>query len=60
MVNSLRQASNSRVHIKIVNSRVFKLVLQKEMKIKGLLEPAHSCYGLSLYRFLGLVEYRYS
>ena len=56
MVNSLRQASNSRVHIKIVNSRVFKLVLQKEMKIKGLLEPAHSCYGLSLYRFLGLVE----
>ena len=60
IVNFLRQVSNSRVHIEIVNPRVFKLVLQKERKIKGLLEPAHSCYGLSLYRFLGLVEYRYS
>ena len=49
MVNSLRQASNSRVHIKIVNPRVFKLVLQKEMKVKGLLEPAHSRYDLNLY-----------
>ena len=28
--------------------------------IKGLLEPAHSCYGLSLYWVLGLIEYRYS
>ena len=22
------------------------------------MEPAHSCYGLSLYGFLGIVEYR--
>ena len=28
------------------------------MKIKGLLEPAHSCYGLGLHWFLGLAEYR--
>ena len=28
--------------------------------IKRLLEPAHSCYGLSLHWFLGLAEYRYS
>ena len=34
MVNSLRQVSNSRVHTEIVNSRVFKLVLQKEIKKK--------------------------
>ena len=26
----------------------------------ALLEPAHSCFGLGLYRFLGFVEYRYS
>ena len=26
------------------------------MQIKGLSEPAHSCYGLSLYRFLGLLN----
>ena len=32
--------------------------LQK--KIKWLLEPAHLCYGLSLYWYLGLVEYKYS
>ena len=29
-------------------------------KIKGLFEPAHSCYGLSLHWFLGLAEYKYS
>ena len=29
------------------------------MKIKGLLEPAHSCYGWDLHWFLGLAEYRY-
>ena len=28
--------------------------------IKRHLEPAHSCYGLSLHWFLGLAEYRYS
>ena len=28
------------------------------MKIKKLLEPAHSCYGLGLHWFLGLAEYR--
>ena len=28
-------------------------------KIKRLLKPAYSCYGLSLYWFLGLVDYRY-
>ena len=28
--------------------------------IKGLLELAHSCYGLSLHCFLGLAEFRYS
>ena len=31
-----------------------------QVEIKRLLEPAHSCYGLILYRFLGLVESRYS
>ena len=29
------------------------------MKSKGLLEPAHSCYGLGLHWFLGLAEYWY-
>ena len=29
-------------------------------KIKGLFEPAHSCYGLSLHWVIGLAEYRYS
>ena len=28
--------------------------------VKRHLEPAHSCYGLSLHWFLGLAEYRYS
>ena len=32
----------------------------KAKAIKGLLEPAHSYRGLSLYWFLGLAEYRYS
>ena len=35
------------------------LILSRD-KIKGLLEPAHSCYGLSLHWFLGLAEYWYS
>ena len=30
------------------------------MKIKGLLEPARSCYGLGLHWFLGLAKSRYS
>ena len=44
-------------------SQTFKVCNSFEndgIEIKGLLEPAHSCYGLSLYWFLGLDEYRYS
>ena len=46
---------NRKTRIKRAKNR-----MQLWIKIKGLLEPAHSCYGLSLYWFLRLAEYRYS
>ena len=39
---------------RLVNTHIY------QKWIKRLLEPAHSCYGLSLHWFLGLAEYRYS
>ena len=46
---------NRKTRIKPAKNR-----MQLWIKIKGLLEPAHSCHGLSLYWFLRLAEYRYS
>ena len=39
---------------------IFHVYLRLGNEIKGLFEQANSCHGLSLYWFLGLVEYRYS
>ena len=58
MLNSYSTAHvyvNRKTRIKRAKNR-----MQLWIKIKGLLEPAHSCYGLSLYWFLRLAEYRYS
>ena len=46
MVNFLRQVSNSRVHIKIVNPRVFKLVLQKRNENQRALGASSFMLGL--------------
>ena len=46
---------NRKTRIKRAKNR-----MQLRIKIKELLEPAHSCYGLALHLFLGLDEYRYS